>query len=116
MASLRTPEGKARYQEYQKNKSATDSCPLCNRSEIKKFTYWNITIAEFPYDLIAKTHHLLIPSRHTSEKNLSEEELSELSLIKKTFVNDSYDLTLENTTKQLSIPGHFHIHLIEIKG
>lgn len=111
MVSLRTPEGKQKYKEYLQSEKS-DVCPLCEKAAIKSFIYWKVTENNFPYDKIAKTHHMLVPLRHVAEEQLSLEELVELKKIKAEFVSPDYDWMLEATNKNKSIPGHFHLHLI----
>jgi hypothetical protein len=116
MASLRTEAMKARYKEYAANHPATDSCPLCSKMPLRTFTYWKITENQFPYDLIARDHHMVIPLRHVTENELTAEERAELSEIKATFINPKYDFIIEATPQNKSIPQHFHLHLIVAKG
>jgi len=112
MASLRTREGKKKYQEYLKTQESSTSCPLCDKKPIKDFNFWIVAENSFPYDRIAKTHHLLLPKRHVSEKELTGEELEELASIKESHINTEYDWIIEATRKNKSIPDHFHLHLI----
>ena len=115
MVSLRTAEGKKKYKEYLSTHSESGVCDICAKEPIKKFAGWKIIENSFPYDQIAQTHHMLTTLRHVDEAALSSEELGELKMIKKTFVNDSYDWIIEATTKNKSIPAHFHLHLIIAK-
>ncbi len=85
---------------------------LCEKQALKEFRYWKVTDNSFPYDLIAKAHHMLVPVRHVSESELSEDELSELKEIKYTYANTEYDYLIEATSKNKSIPTHHHLHLI----
>ena len=66
----------------------------------------------FPYDLIASTHHMIVPLRHVVEAELSAEELREFAVIKREVVDVGYDNIIEATTKNKSLPAHFHLHLI----
>ena len=112
MPSLRTLEGKKKYQEYLKNTAASGVCSLCGKDALKVFAHWRIVDNSFPYDQIAKVHEMLVPNRHCTEPELTEEELGELRQIKAEFVNSNYDWILEATTKNKSVPGHFHLHLL----
>jgi hypothetical protein len=56
---------------------------------------------------------MIVPLRHVGEDELSEEEKAELLAIKKSYINEHYDYSLEATGK--SIPNHFHLHLIVTK-
>ena len=112
MPSLRSPEGKKRYQEYLEKTSANLPCPLCARQALKEFTYWKIIVNKYPYDLIAETHHMIAPFRHVTEAELSNDETQELKEIKATYIETRYDYIIEATTRNKSIPGHFHQHLL----
>ena len=46
------------------------------------FGYWKIVTNAFPYDLIAGRHDMILPLRHVTENELTEEELVELKEIK----------------------------------
>ena len=115
MASLRTPEGTIEFNEHVKNRHKDEKCPLCEKESIKKFKYWRIVNNDFPYDMIAKIHHMIIPIRHVTFTVLSEAELKEIEEIKVSFINEDYDYIIEATQKNKSIPNHFHLHLIVAK-
>ena len=112
MVSLCTQEGKKKYKEHLEARTSLGACPLCEKKSIKDFLLWKLTENSFPYDQIAKTHHMLIPIRHVSEEELSGEELEELKSIKKDFIHIAYDWILEAAPKNQTIPDHFHLHLI----
>jgi hypothetical protein len=46
------------------------------------------------------------------EAELSAEELREFALIKREVIDAGYDNIIEATTKNKSLPAHFHLHLI----
>jgi len=115
MATLRTPEGKKKYKEYLELRNSDSPCPLCNKELVKDFNFWKVIDNKFPYDKIAKIHHMLIPKRHAQEKELNSEEIDELSHIKESYINPMYDWIIEPTSKNKSIPDHFHLHLIIAK-
>lgn len=112
MPSLRTPEGKKRYQEYMQNTPTSDTCVLCDKPTIREFEYWKITGNAFPYDLIAQSHDMIMPIRHTTEIELTNAEKEEFLKIKLDILEEVYDYIIEATLKNKSIPGHFHQHLI----
>ncbi len=112
MSSLRTPEGKRAYQEYLANSPVSDICALCDKPALRTFKLWKITENSFPYDLIAKEHHMLVPIRHTKEADLTVNEIMELSGIKNQIIEEDYDWIIEATLKNKSIPNHFHLHLL----
>lgn len=86
-------------------------CALCAKTAIKTFTYWKLIPNEFPYDLIASTHEMLVPLRHSTEQDLNADELQEFQSIKATDLQ-TYDYLVEATMKTKSIPQHFHLHLL----
>ncbi len=91
-------------------------CSLCTKDKsIKKFKHWRIVENRFPYDLIAKTHHIIISSRHVVYDKLNKAEKKELDLIKSTYIQIKYQMFMEATKKRQSVPEHFHIHLIVFK-
>lgn len=112
MPSLRTPEGKRAYQEYMATMPATDACALCEKPALRAYKHWKIIDNSFPYDLIAKDHHMLVPLRHVTEADLTIDEIMELAGIKNHHLEEDYDWIIEATLKNKSIPSHFHLHLI----
>jgi hypothetical protein len=116
MATLRSPENKAKYKEWLASQGPQSQCPLCAREPLHEFKFWKILDNHFPYDRIAKTHHVLVTLRHVPETALSDEERAELLEIKRSsYINERYDYSLEATPRALSISNHFHIHLMVIK-
>lgn len=116
MARLRTQESEERYQKLIAEGHLNGGCKLCEAPSIKDFEYWRIIRNDFPYDLIAQVHDMIVPKRHVKEEDLSEEERKEYVEIKRTYVENSYELIIEPTVKFKSIPGHFHLHLIIAKA
>ena len=111
--TLRTLETHTNYEKYQKTPKFP-TCYICTAKPIKTYKGWKKIENEFPYDEVATKNDMIVPLRHTIEDDLTEEELREFKEIKKD-INDKYDMILENTHKQKSIPGHFHLHLLQIK-
>lgn len=103
---------KDKYKKYLSSQPFGDACPLCSKEAIKYFMCWKIVINDFPYDVIAASHHVLVPLRHVKGGGLSAVEKEELELIKAKYVDERYDYMIEATTKNKSIPDHFHVHLI----
>jgi diadenosine tetraphosphate (Ap4A) HIT family hydrolase len=108
---FRTPETKRRYDEFRNSGGLLRSCPLCDAKSIDTFTYWRIIPNEFPYDLIAEVHHMIIPIRHVTEPELSTDEREEFGRIKESYMQ-KYRYIIESTSSTKSIPAHFHQHLI----
>ncbi len=109
---------KKTYDEYMKKIAAglfAHGCPLCQRKSIKNFKYWKILNNDYPWDLIAKTNHMLVSKRHVTYEKLNQAEKKEYDQIKKNYLEKKYTLLIEVATKEKSIPGHFHVHLIIIK-
>jgi hypothetical protein len=114
MASLRTNETKEKYKLWLANNSLQEHCPLCAHKPLRQFTFWKIVMNDFPYDKIANVHHMLVPLRHTTEAGLSGEEMTELLEIKGKELGE-YQYSLQATTSAVTIPGHFHLHLLDVK-
>ena len=115
MVIFRTKKTAEKYKKYLKSNKEI-GCALCNRKAIKAFKHWKIIKNDFPYDKIAKEHHMIVPLRHITEDSLSEKELSELQKIKKGFiVKNNYHYIMEGTKHAQTQPEHFHLHLIKLK-
>lgn len=114
MSVLRTPEMFQKYADYRAQGGLDNGCRLCEAEPIKKFNFWKLTDNKFPFDRLAKTHHMLLPIRHALEADLKEEEKNELIEIKQILDND-YNFIIEATNKTKSIPTHFHLHFIVAK-
>lgn len=111
--TLRTLETHKKYGEY-RNDPKFPTCYICTAKAIKKYKNWKMIENEFPYDEVSTKNDMIVPLRHTTENGLTEEELREFVEIKED-INDKYDMIMENTHKQKSIPGHFHLHLLQIR-
>lgn len=115
MGTLRTPEGSKRYKAYIKKGGLEGGCRICEEVAIKDLQYWKIIRNSFPYDKIAKTHDMIVPKRHVTERELSRDELVELQIAKTSYIDATYEYLIESAHSQKSIPGHFHLHLIIAK-
>lgn len=109
--TLRTPAVAAKYREYRSEQTTSTICPLCERPAEKSFNYWKIIHNEFPYDLLAKKHDMLVPLRHAAELEINSEEWEEYKIIKRSDMQ-KYDYLIEGMEKTKSLPEHFHVHLI----
>lgn len=115
MATLRTPETEQKYKEWRAENADYGACIFCEREPLKSFTYWKIVPNLFPYDRIAERHEVITPLRHVTSSQLNEEEKKELQTIKDEHLLAEYDFLLEGTHKTMSVPAHFHLHLVDLK-
>jgi len=90
-------------------------CPLCQKPSLHEFEHWRIVQNDFPYDRIAKTHHMLIPKEHSIEIDLSQEVLTEYLKIKQEYLPQHYEIVMQSLAHKQSIPAHHHYHLVVIK-
>ncbi len=108
---FRTDETQAAYEAH--NRLHHDGvCPLCTTQPLTGFTFWKIIPNDFPYDRVAKVHHMIVPLRHVVEDELSDNEREEFKKIKKEVLFVNYQHLIEGCESCKSIPGHFHIHLL----
>jgi hypothetical protein len=104
----------AKYEEFLKQKTG-DGCYLCAAPPLIKFKFWKIVKNEYPYDKISVVNHMIAPRRHCSEEELTDIEREEWNMLKNSMINECYDMIFENTHKKKSIPGHYHLQLIELQ-
>jgi hypothetical protein len=116
MPRLRTKKSEKKYHDLVKAGLLKHGCRLCQVSSLKEFTYWRIIRNDFPYDLIAKVHDMIVPKRHAKESELKEIEKKEYAKIKTTYLEAKYEFIVEPMMKLKSIPAHFHLHLIIVKN
>jgi hypothetical protein len=103
------------YLTHIKSGGLARSCGLCDREPLAVYTHWKLIENKFPYDVIAREHHMLVPLRHATEHDLLPEELAELKAIKyRDDVQEVYDSFIEGTSRTRSIPAHYHLHLIKL--
>src|SRR6056297_587011 len=105
------------HEAYQTARAAghlDDGCRLCDAVTVQAFENWRIVNNRFPYDAVATTHHMLVPTRHVTEDELTTAEVAELLEIKQTALS-MYDCIIESLPHNKSIPEHHHIHLVVIK-
>ena len=100
-----------KYRQHRESDLFKSGCVLCAAPALKTFTYWKIIPNDFPYDLIAGRHDLIIPLRHVTEEELTAEELAEYRHIKLHEFGE-YQYIIESTLHTKSIPAHHHLHLI----
>lgn len=109
--SLRSVNHESKYIDFQKNR---EKISLLDEPTIREWQFWVIIDNAFPYDYAFKVHHMLLPKREVTERNISEEESKELLQIYEE-ISDSYDCRLINFTKKQSVKNHFHVHLLIYK-
>ncbi len=101
------------YEDFKRHHGTIGGvCALCSKPTLVDFTHWRIVENEFPYDRIAKTHHMLISKRHITETEMNQDERTELQNIKLNYVHTKYNSIIEMTLLKKTIPGHFHLHMI----
>ena len=115
MGTLRTPGSEANYKKLIAEGILSNGCALCRAESIKEFQYWKIIHNDFPYDRIAKIHHMIVPKRHIPDADLTSSEKEEFEAIKNDYLHKEYEYIIEATYKNKSIPGHAHLHLIVAK-
>jgi hypothetical protein len=114
---LRSSETIARYKEKRRamgdkiKEVDLESLPM-----VKFWEHWTLVENEFPYDLIAERHCLLVPTRKFLEdEEMTLEERQELFEIKKEFAKDKmFDAILENIKHNRTVPLHYHIHCLKL--
>ncbi len=86
------------------------------KEAIKSFKHWFLVENDFPYDAIAKTHHILFPKRKVpfNWECLNKKELEEFAKIKKGYLSETYEVLWENLPKGRSVKSILHIHLLNM--
>ena len=99
--------------EYDRFKKSPQDTSFDLSRSIANYEHWAIIPNDFPYDIIARRHDLLIPKRKIiSFWEMTDEELLELRTIKE-HLDDRYTSIIENFTNMRSIRDHLHLHLID---
>lgn len=111
--SLRSLETETAYQSFL-IKPKEKNCFLCFAKPIIDFKHWSIVENQYPYDGVGTMSHILTIKNHKKEEDFTQEEKDELIQIKKE-VGQSYDMIIENSYHNQSIPEHFHLHLLVLK-
>lgn len=110
--SLRTKKDELYYAKAKK--AGKSLKPLLEEERLREWNFWALIKNEFPYSAAFKIHHLLIPKRVVSGKDLTEDELNELMKILDE-LSSEYDCHLVNYAKKQSIKHHFHVHMLIYK-
>lgn len=111
---LRKPESEKKYRRFKEETNFTNPFVEIPQKILHSFTHWILIDNLFGYDLLAQTHHLLIPKRvFAEETGMTQEERAELTHIKKNY-GGTYDMYIENCSSIRSVYDHFHIHCISL--
>jgi diadenosine tetraphosphate (Ap4A) HIT family hydrolase len=105
---------------------ANGTLPKCRycvvKNVVKEYEHFLIMKNDFPYSRIAKVNDMLSPKRHVASfYELNDAERAELEKIYADLdrgldVNlPRYDQIIKNTTHNMTIPGHVHLHLIQFR-
>lgn len=84
---------------------------------LRTFEYWYVIENLYPYDLITKEHHMLVPKRVFGKMSeCTREEWNEYKLLLNLFEEEGhYNAILENFSSGRSIMKHLHLHLLVYK-
>lgn len=115
LGTFRSKELNNEYLSLIKSGYHNDGCKLCAAVSLVEFKHWRIVENKFPYDLITRTHHMIIPKMHIDDRSIDPEQWAEYQKIKSTYINENYEYLLEPTIRNKSIPTHFHMHLLNSK-
>lgn len=115
---LRTQKTWEAYKNAPKRGAA--SCFLCEGEDldiVEEHAHWFICKNQYPYDAVAKVHHMLVPKLHVPRAELLTTPLrDELMVIQYGIeTSDKYDCILTNYPGAQSHPPHLHYHLIKWK-
>jgi predicted nucleic acid-binding OB-fold protein len=113
---LRTKKTYDKYMSMIAKGLLDHGCRLCQIKPIKQFKYWKIINNDYPWDLVAKTNHILVSKRHITYEKLNQVERKEFDVIKAGYIEKNYGHIVETTNKRKSIPSHFHVHLLVLKN
>ena len=108
-SALRTDKTQQRYKDGAKSSFSR----IPSKEEWK---YWRLVTNEFPYDVIASEHDLLIPKRVVSDLDgLNLQEKKELDVIFKSLDKRmTYDAILLAFPWSRTVDSHLHFHLLRI--
>lgn len=102
-------------QAYQRAKQEGTLKPLQEEKHLHRWADWILIENRFPYDLVFKTHHLLIPTRKFADRTeMKRGERIALDAILAS-IGTEYEIIFENTPKQRSVKNLYHIHLANWK-
>jgi hypothetical protein len=110
--SLRMPKDEHRYHKAKKQGAARKS--LLDEPRLREWEHWALIENAFPYSSAFSTHHMLVPKRVVSRKDLSKQEQAELHIVLEE-LEPVYDCYLVNFPSKQSIVHHYHIHMLVYK-
>ena len=113
--NFRTQATHDAYEAAKRAGHLRQGCRLCEAETLHAFTHWREIPNTFPYDAVAAKHTMLIPKRHVQENELTDAEKAELLTIKRNAYLSQYNYLLESIQATMSIPAHYHVHLIKAK-
>ena len=116
---VRTKETFLKYKEYLQRDPDFVQLKESLNNPLKDFGFWILIEDNYPWDNIAKVHHLLFPKRvFCFEKDMNEEERENLNKI----ISDNcgeYELIVRKLDllgiTNRSVKWHYHIHLLKLK-
>jgi hypothetical protein len=106
------PKDEHRYHKAKKQGAARKS--LLEEPRIREWEHWALIENAFPYSSAFSTHHMLIPKRVVSRKDLSRYEKDELHVVLEE-LEQEYDCYLVNFPSKQSIVHHYHVHMLVYK-
>jgi len=109
--ALRSMKMHTRYLTTPKQRNFMKTAP-----SLVEFKEWRIIDNTFPYDTIAKTHHMLVPKRQFARPlHMDEYEVAELEGLLEHVLPETYDMIALNFPRQQSVKDWLHYHLIVLK-
>ncbi len=82
---------------------------------IAEWTYWKLIENQFPYDVIAEKHDLVVPKRKFAKKTeMNYDEIEEFAEKVRPYLVEHYDMEIRNYPKAQSVPDHYHIHVLKL--
>jgi diadenosine tetraphosphate (Ap4A) HIT family hydrolase len=88
--------------------------PFLEEPRLQEWEHWAIIPNAFPYSAAFSVHHMLIPKRVASWKQLKSIELQELQSILDQ-IETMYDSIMVNFPSKQSVVTHYHMHLLTFK-
>lgn len=107
----------AMQQHYTNALMLGSTLPLDQETSLMEFRHWRIIDNRFPYDMLFRRSHMLMPYRVAANRaDLTPEEVDELHDILDGYVNDNYDGYFVSSVWKRSNTSHYHVHLLDYVG